>query len=37
VLAQALNRLREEQTAQGNQSLFEALGPCLTGAENALP
>jgi RNA polymerase sigma-70 factor (ECF subfamily) len=37
VLAQTLNRLREEQTAQGNRNLFEALAPCLTGAEDALP
>jgi len=37
VLAQALNRLREEQIAQGNRDLFEALAPCLTGAEDALP
>jgi RNA polymerase sigma-70 factor (ECF subfamily) len=37
VLAHALNRLREEQTALGNQDLFEALARCLTGADDALP
>ena len=37
VLAQALSRLREEQTALGNQDLFEALARCLTGADDALP
>ncbi len=37
VLAQVLNRLREEQASRGNRDLFEALGPCLTGAEDALP
>ena len=37
VLARALSRLREEQTAPGNQELFAALAPCLTGAEDALP
>jgi RNA polymerase sigma-70 factor (ECF subfamily) len=37
VLARALDRLREEQIAQGNRDLFEALAPCLTGAADALP
>jgi DNA-directed RNA polymerase specialized sigma24 family protein len=37
VLARALTRLREDQTALGNRDLFEALAPCMTGAENALP